>query len=220
MKRKLICFDLDNTLIYSDKAHILAYNYALKKEKIKIPKRNFLVTLFGMPHHRLIEIIAPNLNQDQIERLVKIHDNLLVKKTYKYTKAVPGAIKILKLVKKDYDLVLLSNSSHRNILSMLKGAKIDKKIFKEIIGVDDVRRSKPYPDEIFKAEHLLRQKADFIVGDSIYDIIAGRKARIKTIGVLSGHYSRILLKKQGADHIINSVNDLPKLLKEINHNNT
>ena len=103
---------------------------------------------------------------------------------------------------------------------MLKGAKIDKKIFKEIIGVDDVRRSKPYPDEIFKAEHLAKQKADFIVGDSIYDIIAGRKARIKTIGVLSGHYSRILLKKQGADHIINSVNDLPKLLKEINHNNT
>ena len=38
--KKLICFDLDNTLIYSDKCHVLAYNYALKKENLEIPKRN------------------------------------------------------------------------------------------------------------------------------------------------------------------------------------
>ena len=217
--KKLICFDLDNTLIYSDKCHVLAYNYALKKENLEIPKRNFLISLFGMPHSRLIELIAPELDEDDINKLTKLHDDLLVKKSYKYTKAIPGVVKALKSLKKNYDLSLLSNSSHRNILALLKGARIERKLFKVIIGNDDVRHSKPYPDEIFKAQNLVHEKADFMIGDSIYDIIAGKSAKVKTIGVLTGHYDKMLLKKQGANYIIKSVKELPKLLKEINNKN-
>jgi len=36
--KKLICFDMDNTLVYSDEAHILAYNESL--EKIGLKKEN------------------------------------------------------------------------------------------------------------------------------------------------------------------------------------
>ena len=31
MKKELICIDLDNTLINSERAHVLAYNAALEK---------------------------------------------------------------------------------------------------------------------------------------------------------------------------------------------
>ncbi|MBS3160451.1 HAD family hydrolase [Candidatus Woesearchaeota archaeon] len=215
--KKLICFDLDNTLIYSDKCHILAYNYALKQEKLAVPSKKFLVSLFGMPHYKLIELIAPDLDSEDIEKLTRLHDNILVRKTYKYSNAVAGTVKTLDTLKKDYNLAILSNSSHRNIILLLKGAKIDKNLFKIIIGNDDVKRSKPYPDEIFKAEHLFHTKADFMIGDSIYDMLAGKRANVKTIGVLTGHYPRMLLKKQGADYIIKSVNKLPQLLKEVNN---
>jgi len=56
-----------------------------------------------------------------------------------------------------------------------------------------------------------------MIGDSIYDMLAGKRANVKTIGVLTGHYPRMLLKKQGADYIIKSVNKLPQLLKEVNN---
>jgi phosphoglycolate phosphatase-like HAD superfamily hydrolase len=210
---RLICFDLDNTLIYSDKAHLLAYNYALKKMKLKLPKTEFLKSLFGMPHYLIINIIAPGLSGEEADKLVNLHDDILIKKTYKYSKQIPGVIKTLTLLKKDYALALLSNSSHKNILSLLKGSKVDRGLFKFVIGNDDVKHAKPWPDEIFKAEKLEHHKADFMIGDSIYDVMAGKRARIKTISVLTGHYSRILLKKQGANYIINSVRELPKLLK-------
>jgi HAD superfamily hydrolase (TIGR01549 family) len=216
--KKLICLDLDNTLIYSDKSHILAYNYSLKKYKLKLKNPNYLKLLFGMPHHKIIEIIAPNLSHEKIHELMKIHDEILIKKTYKYSKAIPGIIKALKLLKKEYDLAVVSNASHKNILALLKGAKISNKLFKFIIGADDVKYSKPYPDEIFKAQKLEHNKADFMIGDSIYDILAGKKAKIKTIAVLTGNYSFILLKKQNPDYIIESVKDLPKALKTLNNN--
>ena len=215
--RKLICFDLDNTLVYSDKCHVIAYDYALKKLKLKLPKTEFLKSLFGMPHQFIIKIIAPGLSEEKANKLVNLHDDMLIKKTYKYAKQIPMVTKTLKLLKRDYDLALLSNSSHKNILFLLKGSKIDRKLFKVIIGNDDVKHAKPWPDEIFKAEKLEHHKADFMVGDSIYDVIAGKKAKVKTIAVLTGHYSKMLLKKQDADHIINGIRELPKLLKEINN---
>ena len=214
--KRLICLDLDDTLVYSDKSHVIAYNSALKKINLKPANQKFLTSLFGMPHSLIIKIIAPGSDEKQVERIRKIHDSFLKNVTYKYVKQIPGTLKTLKLLKKDYDLALLSNSSHKNILFLLKGAGISNKLFKFVIGHDDVNHSKPWPDEIFKAERLEHHKADFIVGDSIYDIIAGKKANVKSIGVLTGHYHSSLLKKQGADHIIKSVKELPRLLKEIN----
>lgn len=215
--KKLICFDLDNTLIYSDKSHIIAYNDALKKAKLKPRNPRFLASLFGMPHHSIIEIIAPNLSHDKVYKLMKIHDDLLIRRTYKYSKQIPGVANVLKSLKKDYDLALLSNCSYKNILALLKGAKINKNFFKFIIGYNNVKHSKPWPDEIFKAEKLEHHKTEFIVGDSIYDIIAGKRANIKTIAVLTGSYKRTLLKKQNPDYIINSIRELPKLLKTLNN---
>jgi len=213
--KKLICFDLDNTLVYSDKSHVSAYNYALKKNNLKIKKPEFLESLFGMPHHKIIQIIAPNLKNKEIHKLMKEHRDYLSKETYKYCKAIPGVIKTLKTLKKYYDLAVVSNASNKTVLALLKGAKIDKKLFKFIIGADQVKHSKPYPDEIFKAQKLEHRKAWLIIGDSIYDIIAGKKANIKTIAVLTGHYHELLLRKQNPDYIIKSVSELPKVLKTI-----
>jgi len=212
--KKLICFDLDNTLIYSDKSHFLAYNHALKYFKLKPRSFNFLTSLFGMPHHQVIGIIAPKLTENEIKKFTEIYNNFLVKKSFKFSKAIPGVIKVLKSLNKNYDVAIISNSSHKTILSLLKGSKINKNLFKIIIGHDQVRHSKPWPDEIFKAERLEHHKADFMIGDSIYDIIAGKRADVRTIAVLTGHYNKMILKKQGADYLLKNIKELPELLKE------
>mgnify|MGYP001580176024 CR=1 FL=1 len=214
--KKLICFDMDNTLVYSDKAHIISYNEALAKLGFKKKSKEFLKKLFGMPHLKIAKIILPKSNKNILNKFLEIHDKILLKKTYKYIKAVSGVRKVLTKLNKNYDLALLSNCSHETMLATLKGAKINKKYFRISIGNDDVKYSKPYPDEILKAEKLEHNKADFIVGDSIYDIIAGKKAKVKTIAVLTGNYSKVRLKKYKPDYILKSIRELPNLLNEIN----
>ncbi len=215
---KLICFDLDNTLVDSDKAHILAYNEALEKLGFKKKNKNFLKKLFGMPHHKIARMTLPIYNEEISKKYLIEHDKILFDKTSKFVKPFPGIINTLKELKKNYDLAVLSNCNHKIILVSLKHAKIDKKLFKIIIGNDDVKHGKPYPDEVLKAEKLEHHEADFMVGDSIYDVLAGKRAKVKTISVLTGNYSKNLLKKYHPDYILKSVNEIPKILKRINGN--
>lgn len=214
--KKLICFDMDNTLVYSDEAHILAYNEALEKIGLRKKNKVFLRKLFGMPHHQIAKILLKNAGFKRSTKFLKEHHKIFMSKTCRYAKSIPGVKKTLLKLRKDYDLAVLSNCSRETILKTLKSAKISSKIFKILIGSDQVKNSKPYPDEIIKAEKLEHHKPEFMIGDSIYDVIAGKKARVKTIAVLTGNYPRNLLKKYHPNFIVNSVNYLPKLLKKIN----
>ena len=52
-----------------------------------------------------------------------------------------------------------------------------------VIGLDDVKVTKPDPEGIVKAMELLGVKKAVYIGDNITDIQAGKNAGIKTIGV-------------------------------------
>ena len=207
---------MDNTLVYSDEAHIFAYNEALGKVGLKKKNKVFLKKLFGMPHHQIAKILLSKADSKKTKRFLDEHHKIFMHKTHKYVKAIPGIKKTLLKLRKNYDIAVLSNCSRETILKTLKSAKISPKIFKILIGSDQVKNSKPYPDEIIKAEKLEHHKPEFMVGDSVYDVIAGKKAKVKTIAVLTGNYPRNLLKKYHPNFIINSVNYLPKMLKKIN----
>ncbi len=58
-----------------------------------------------------------------------------------------------------------------------------KKYFDVVIGLDDVKVTKPDPEGIVKAMELLGVKKAVYIGDNITDIQAGKNAGIKTIGV-------------------------------------
>lgn len=212
--KQLLCFDLDNTLIHSDKAHVRAFNKGLKY--LKQQKRSFydIAKHFGKPKTDVAKAILPKNQSKLIPKLLNLHDHYLATETYSLVKRISGVESTLKTLKKRYKIALLSNCRHRNIHYLLKGANIEKELFDIIIGNDDVEHSKPYPDEIFKAEHLAKEKALFMIGDSPYDIRAAKKARVKAISVLTGLYTKETLEEDKPDYILKSVKDLPKFLEK------
>jgi len=209
---KLICFDLDNTLIDSEEAHIKAYNEALEKNGFKKAKTKDILNMMGMPHLELIKKLIKEKNKKILKKVSADHNQAIIKKYHKYAKAKPGTIITLKKLKKKYKIAIVSNTTHKEILSLLKGAKINKNYFNLIIGNDEVKHSKPRPDEILEAEKLTHHKAEFMIGDSIYDIIAGKKAKVKTIAIISGRYTRNKLKKEKPTHIIKKIKDILKII--------
>ena len=209
---ELICFDLDNTLINSEKASIKSYNYALVKNGFqKVPRKNILA-LSGMPHYEIVEKLTKIKNRKLIDKVCLDHDKAIINTFSKEVRIISGVKSTIKKLSQRYDLAIVSNASYNSILAKMKWAGLDKKYFKVIIGNDDVKRSKPYPDEILKAEKLEHHKATYMVGDSIYDMMAGKRARVKTIGVLRGRYSRNALKKYKPYLIINKITDLCRIL--------
>ena len=213
----LICFDLDNTLVLSDKSHSLAYNMALIEFGFKKLKLSYILNLLGRPKEQVAYLLTKNSNRNFLNKFLKKHDYYLLKETKKYTKKIKNVDKTLKLLKKQYKLAVVSNCNHKNIKILLKAAKLNPRIFDVIIGYDDVKHSKPYPDEIIRAQHLVHHKADFMVGDTIYDVLAGKRAKVKTIAVLTGNNSKSKLLRYNPDYLIKDVNELPKLLKKVNN---
>ncbi len=212
----LLCFDMDNTLLRSNKAHVEAFNRAFVKFGLKKVKAARLVEHFGKVGSLVIKAVYPELSDEKAHKILPLHNRLVVHETAKYAKQIPGADKALKKLKKDgFKLALLTNCSHEEIKALLKHAGIDSKSFDLFVGADDVKHGKPWPDEILKAKKALHAHTVYMVGDSVYDVMTGKKAHVKTISVLTGDFSRRQLLKEKPDYILKSVKEVPELMEKI-----
>jgi HAD superfamily hydrolase (TIGR01549 family) len=209
--KPLISFDLDQTLVKSTKAHSLSFAQAFIKEGIKVNEQSIRKFIDGRHSTEVIISIKPKLGEEKIKNIRKWH-KLFLKKTIKFAKPIPRALQTLKFLKKDFQIALVTNCSKQEVTLLMKAAKIPKSTFDIIIRADEVKHPKPWPDEIFKAEKIAKVKSDIHVGDSIYDIIAAKKAKAKSISVLTGQTPRKELSKYHPDYIIKSVAELPTLL--------
>ncbi|MDD5331680.1 MAG: HAD family hydrolase [Candidatus Nanoarchaeia archaeon] len=216
--KKLICFDLDNTLINSDVSHFFTYNKAIKHYGFRSVSFLKFLSLMGMPKEQMVrEMVGQGKDEEIYYKINKLQFKLITTKYKFFTWRLFGAKKALKKLKKNYKLAVTSNCAHKTIINLLKNAGIDYKLFDAIVGDDDVKVPKPSPNEIKKAVRITKTKASYVVGDSIYDIMAAKRAKVKIISVLTGHTSRKVLKEKKPDYIIKSVRYLPKLLEMINN---
>ncbi|MFH1308580.1 MAG: HAD family hydrolase [Patescibacteria group bacterium] len=211
--RKLISFDLDQTLVETTKAHTLAFQMSFKKFGLKTSYNKISKLIDGRHSTEVILGLFPKLNKKQVLEIRNLHHKFL-KKTVKYAKPIPGALKVLTALKKKYKLAIVTNCAKEEAFVLLKASKIPKKLFTTIVLYTPDLRPKPFPDEILRAEKLARANADYHIGDSIYDVIAGKKARAITIAVLSGAATRKKFAKYKPHHIIKSIKELPKLLNK------
>jgi HAD superfamily hydrolase (TIGR01509 family) len=86
-----------------------------------------------------------------------------------------------------------------------------------IVTRDDVLHAKPDPDLFLEAMKRLGLDATtaIIVGDSIWDMLAARRARSLGVGLLSGGYGRDELETAGAYRVYEDPTDLLLHLDEI-----
>jgi pyrophosphatase PpaX len=217
VKKRLICFDLDNTLIHSSKAHIMAFQKALKKHGYNNITNKQLKSKFGVASRIYLKEFLPNASNREITSIRNLHDKYLITLSKKYVHKIRGMMGALRELKKDYRFALVTNCNKKDVDIFLKILKLNKKLFDKIIYSTEKLKPKPAPDSIKKAERLLHQKAMLMVGDTTYDIIAARKANVKCIAVTSGFHSYSKLKKEKPYAILKSVKDLPKFLKTNHH---
>jgi HAD superfamily hydrolase (TIGR01549 family) len=212
-KKKLISFDLDQTLVNTIQSHMKAYMEVFKKNKLQLPSKERLRKLIDGRHGReVLHNLYPNISKEEEERIRK--DRKIILKKYAHLmKPIPGVKEALGILKKGYELALVTNAEKNEVELFLKKSKIDPKIFNLIVLAR--KHPKPLPDGIVLAEHLLHVKSDFHVGDSVYDMLAARRAKAVSIGVLTGQATKNKLKKCHPSYIIKSVKELPNLMKKI-----
>ncbi len=86
-----------------------------------------------------------------------------------------------------------------------------KEYFPSVVTPDDVTEVKPSPRPFLKAMEELQVQPEecFVVGDEPVDMIGGKKAGARTIGLPQGFFTGQELEKAGADRILGSLELLP-----------
>jgi phosphoglycolate phosphatase-like HAD superfamily hydrolase len=86
-----------------------------------------------------------------------------------------------------------------------------------VVTRDMARHAKPDPDLFLAAAEKLGVAIEdsVVIGDSIWDLLAARRARALGIGLLSGGYGREELERAGAYRVYNDPADLLRHLDEV-----
>lgn len=214
MPIELIIFDLDGTLVDSSRDIANAVNHAIAPYGARPLTVAETIGLIGEGITRLIEkvIAREQLDADRdtlISRFLEYYAEHLVDETTVY----PGVRETLEQLAGCRKAVI---SNKREALSVKILEKLAlAKYLDMIVGSDTTEERKPSPLPVrYVVEKFdIKSRDAVIVGDSNYDIEAGKAAGIRTVSVTYGYKTLDFLR--GSDFIIESMFELPGILERM-----
>jgi phosphoglycolate phosphatase len=212
MPVKLIIFDLDGTIIDSSIDITNAINYATEPYGVHAVSVKEVINLVGEGISKLMEKVIEkegiSVEKDiLLERFLFHYSNHLVDNTTVY----PGVRETLAQLGA-YRKAVISNKLESLSVKIIDQLRLSE-YMDIIVGSDTAKERKPSPEpvrHVLSALGISPEEA-VIVGDSNFDIEAGKSAGIKTVAVTYGY--RPLNMLQGADFIINSMLELLNVLE-------
>lgn len=211
---KAIFFDLDGTLLDTLADLTDSVNEALHLHKLPKRTNNEIQSFLGNGMSVLIEkSIAGNLElKDSVFSAFIKHYN---KNARTKTKPYDGIIEVLKELKKDYQLGVITNKNHQEANDLIEYFFPD--LFSLIIGSDLLRNRKPKPDMMKYCLKKLSLKSTEVlyVGDSEVDLAFGFEAKVNVIAVTYGYRSKEELLDKGGKWFVNHPHEILSLVRQL-----
>jgi HAD superfamily hydrolase (TIGR01549 family) len=217
VKVKVVIFDLDGTLLDTVDLYYKITEEIFKRVGLSSISKDKLLEIMRSGKSPWDQLIPSDYEDKEnlIEKMKKI-DAELWPRMYKDIDFIPGAIELIRWLHNIRIKIGIVTSSWGN-MPFFKDKGIDRFI-DVIITRDDTEKLKPSPDPIIECLKRLRANNEdaVYIGDSPVDIRAGKGARVRTIGVLTGISDYKTLSMEGPDMIVDSVKDLKNIInKEI-----
>lgn len=210
MKRLLI-FDLDGTLVNAYGAVAKSVNFTLKELGFSLRSPYEIKRAVGFGDRQLMVHFVGEELADQALSLYRPHHLKALKIGVRF---LPGTRLFLKWAKSNgYMLAIATNRPTMFTEEILRCLDI-RKLFDVVLCADRASRPKPYPDMLLSICRTLGvpKGEAFYIGDMTIDLNCGRKAKIDTIGVVTGSSTKKELKKLKPYRIIDNINQLKKLI--------
>ena len=217
-KRQAFLFDLDGTLVDSVYQHVLAWREALESGGIQLAVWRIhrqIGMSGGLFVNALLRETGHSVSKEEAERLQEVHGEAF-RRYASQVRPLPGAEDLLSyLTKAGVPWAIATSGRLENASLSLRLLGLSDDV--PIITRDLVRHAKPDPDLFLAAAEKLGVDISdsVVVGDSIWDLLAARRARALSIGLLSGGYGREELERAGAYRVYNDPADLLRHLDEV-----
>lgn len=212
-------FDLDGTLMDSVYQHVLSWREALNNAGIEIAVWRLhrrIGMSGGLFVNALFRETGREIDREEAARLQALHAEAYMKYSSQVV-PLPGARELLRYLTEQKVPWAIATSGHiKTAGPMLEKLGVDRTVV-PIVTRDLVKYAKPDPDLFLAAAQKLGANIEhsIVVGDSVWDLLAARRARALGVGLLSGGYGQGELEAAGAYRVYADPADLLQHLDEV-----
>jgi HAD superfamily hydrolase (TIGR01509 family) len=211
-------FDLDGTLVDSVYQHVLAWREALERAgtQLSVWRIHRRIGMSGgLLVNALLREIGRELKPEEAEQLQRFHAEAY-SRLVTQVRPLPGARELLEaLARFGVPHAIATSGRRESALPALEALGVTAGL--PVITRDKVRYAKPDPDLFLAAAEELGVPIHdaVVVGDSVWDLLAARRARALGVGLLSGGYGEEELERAGAYRVYEDPLDLLRHLDEV-----
>ena len=209
--RPALLFDLDGTLVDSVYQHVLAWREALEAVGFELSVWR-IHRRIGMSGGLFLNALAREtgrqLTAADVARVQQTHAAAFLRQVAQ-VRPLPGARELLAyLTRTGVPWAIATSGRRESAQPMIEMLGIAPDV--PVVTRDQVEHAKPDPDLFLAAAERLGVAVEtaIVVGDSVWDLLAARRARALGVGLLSGGYGQDELERAGAYRVYEDAADL------------
>jgi HAD superfamily hydrolase (TIGR01549 family) len=202
--------DVDGTLVDTNYHHAIAWFRAF--QRFEVTEQLWRIHRhIGMGGDQLVAAVAGDEVEERAGDDIRDAESEEYKKLIGEVRTMEGSRELIEDLRKQGSAVVLASSAKdwevEHYLDLLDA----REIVDAWTTSADVEQTKPEPDLIKAA--LAKADADgeaMLIGDTVWDVEAAKRAGVETLTVLTGGFSEQELRDAGARDVFTSVEELRK----------
>jgi HAD superfamily hydrolase (TIGR01509 family) len=206
--------DVDGTLVDTNYHHALAWYRAFIQHDVELPVWR-IHRAIGMGGDQLIAALAGEQAEKEKGDDIRSAEKALYMAMIHEVRPLPDARRLIEVLKERGHPVVLASSAKKEEIEHYLDLLDARELADVWTSAADVERTKPEPDLVLTAmKKVGGGDSGVMIGDSVWDVEAAKRAGIPTIAVRTGGFGVDELTNAGAACIFDSIGDLVESLEE------
>jgi HAD superfamily hydrolase (TIGR01509 family) len=213
---RIAILDVDGTLVDTNYHHAIAWFRAFRRQFITVPVWR-LHRHIGMGGDQLVAAVAGDEVEARAGDRIREAESELYRELIGEVQPMEGSRELIEDLREAGNTVVLASSAKEweveHYLQLLDA----KEIVDAWTTSADVESTKPEPDLVHAALDKAGNGGEdeaMLIGDTVWDVEAAKRAGVETLAVLTGGFSEAELRDAGAKDVFTSVEELRQSLAE------
>jgi HAD superfamily hydrolase (TIGR01509 family) len=202
--REAAILDIDGTLVDTNYHHAIAWYRAFLQSDVTLPLWR-IHRHIGMGGDQLVAALAGDDFEASDGDDVRAAEKVLYMELIEEVRPLAGARELIEDLKRRGHAVILASSAKPDEVEHYLDLLDARDLADGWTHSGDVERTKPEPDLVEKAVEKAGGGPAVMVGDSIWDCEAAKRAGVPAVAVLTGGFSEAELREAGAACVFESV---------------
>ena len=199
--------DVDGTLVETNYHHAIAWYRAFTQHDVELPIWR-IHRAIGMGGDQMVAALAGDDVEDEKGDDIRAAEKALYMTMIHEVRPLPGARKLLEVLKEQGHTVVLASSAKQEEIDHYLDLLDARELADDWTSSADVEQTKPDPDLVETALEKAGGGDAVMIGDSVWDVEAAKRAGIPTIAVRTGGFGHDELVEAGAACVFESIDDL------------